>query len=81
MHEHISQQKIAEDILEYCKKAKKKFLTAKYVREKIISKERKRPYTSCELAAGLRYAKKEGAIERVSNNRWIFKRYELRDVK
>ena len=76
-HDHIPRRMIAEDIMEYCRANKKRFLTAKYTAKKIYCKLRKRPYTPNEMAAGLTYAKRKGKVEKVSNNRWVIKDYEL----
>lgn len=77
MDDHLPRKYIAEDILAYCRKNKKRFYTAKYNAGKIICHERGRPYTPNELAAGLTYAHRQKTVERVSNNRWRVLSFEF----
>jgi hypothetical protein len=79
MDEHIPRKEIAEDILEFCKKNKKRFFVVRYAVGKIMCAKRKEPYTPCELAQGIRYVRERRAMVRVSNYRWRIESYELKD--
>ena len=75
--EHTPRKQIAEDILEYCKKQKKRFFVAKYASGKILNKKEKRMYSPRELGAGMNYLHKKKAMTPVSNSRWKVESYEM----
>jgi hypothetical protein len=78
---HISRKEIAEDILDFCRKNKKKFFSVKYSVGKIMCVKKGRTYSASELAQGIRYANERGAMTRISNYRWHIDSYELKEVK
>ena len=68
---------VAKDILDYCKVKNTKFFTTKYAVGDVISSETEEPYTSNQIAVGIRLLRKIGIIKKVSNKRWQILSYDI----